>query len=77
MVILDANAMSDIDYTGLQALRGLAAELDRRGVAIGVARASHLVHHELKHGSLLTELGRDHLFASVDEAVTFLHGGEA
>ena len=77
VVILDANAMSDIDYTGLQALRGLAAELDRRGVAIGVARASHLVHHELKHGALLTELGRDHLFASVDEAVTFLHGGEA
>jgi high affinity sulfate transporter 1 len=74
LVVLDANAMSDIDYTGLQALRRLTAELDRRGVAIGVARASHLVHHELKHGSLLTELGRDHLFASVEEAVTFLQG---
>ena len=76
VVILDANAMSDIDYTGLQALRGLTAELNRRGVAIGVARASHLVHHELKHGALLAELGHDHLFASVEEAVTSLQGRE-
>jgi MFS superfamily sulfate permease-like transporter len=71
-VILDANGMSDIDYTGLQALRGLATELGRQGVAIGVARASHLVHHDLKHGALLTQLGHDHLFASVEEAVTSL-----
>jgi sulfate permease, SulP family len=76
VVILDANAMSDIDYTGLQALRALATELDRRGVTIGVARASHLVHHEIKHGALLTQLGHDHLFASVEEAVTSLQGRE-
>ena len=72
VVILDANAMADIDYTGLQALRGLATELEGRGVTIGVARASHLVHHDLKHGALLTQLGRGHLFSSVEEAVTSL-----
>jgi SulP family sulfate permease len=49
-VILDADGMSDIDYTGLQALRDLATELGQRGVTIGIARASHLVHHDLKHG---------------------------
>ena len=52
-MILDANGMSDIDYTGLQALRDLALELEQRGVTIGIARASHLVHHDLKHGALL------------------------
>jgi sulfate permease, SulP family len=72
LVILDANGMSDIDYTGLQALRGLTTDLEQRGVAVGVARASHLVHRELKHGALLTQLGRDHLFSSVEEAVTAL-----
>jgi len=58
-VILDANAMSDIDYTGLQALRGLALELQQLGVTVAIARASRLVHHDLKHGALLEQLGDD------------------
>jgi SulP family sulfate permease len=71
-LILDADGISDIDYTGLKALRVLAAELERRGVAIGVARASHLVHHDLKRGALLQQIGSDHLFTSVEEAVAAL-----
>ena len=71
-VILDANAMSDIDYTGLQALRGLTLELKQLGVTIAIARASRLVHHDLKHGALIEQLGDDHLFTSVEGAVTAL-----
>ena len=71
-VILDANAMSDIDYTGLQALRGLALELQQLGVTVAIARASRLVHHDLKHGALLEQLGDDRLFTSVEGAVTAL-----
>ncbi|HTX01271.1 MAG TPA: SulP family inorganic anion transporter [Acidimicrobiales bacterium] len=69
-VILDADAMSDIDYTGLQALRALAIDLESRGVTLQIARASHLVHHDLKHGDLLARIGSDHLFTSVADAVT-------
>ncbi|MHB1534679.1 MAG: SulP family inorganic anion transporter [Acidimicrobiales bacterium] len=71
-VIFDANAMSDIDYTGLQTLRDLTTEAKQREVTIGIARASHLVHHDLKHGALLDQIGADHLFASVEEAVMAL-----
>jgi high affinity sulfate transporter 1 len=71
-VIIDADGMSDIDYTGLQALRDLAAELGQQGVSIGIARASQLVHHDLKHGALLVQLGADHLFTSVQDAVNAL-----
>jgi SulP family sulfate permease len=71
-VVLDADAMSDVDYTGLQALLGLATELGGRGVAIRVARASHLVRHDLKHGALLAHIGQDHPFNSVEEAVAAL-----
>jgi len=75
-VVLDAAGVSDIDYTGLQALRDLATELGQRGVTIGIARTSHLVHHDLKHGTILKQLGPDHLFPSVDQAVKALqHGG--
>lgn len=71
-VILDANGISDIDYTGMQVLRELTTELKQRRVTIGIARTSHLVHHDLKHGALLQQIGRDHLFASVEEAVIAL-----
>ena len=76
-VVLDANGMSDIDYTGLQALRDLVGELSRGGVALGIARSSHLVHHNLKHGALLQQLGPDHLFTSVEAAVAALQGPSA
>jgi high affinity sulfate transporter 1 len=73
-VIIDADAISDIDYTGLQALRALALDLKASGVAIQLARASHLVHHDLKHGALLEQLGVDHLFTSVADAVSSCAG---
>jgi SulP family sulfate permease len=72
VVILDADGMSDIDYTGMQALRALAVEFEQQGVAVGIARASHLVHHDLKHGSVLAQVGGDHLFTSIEEAVEAL-----
>lgn len=71
-VVLDPNAISDIDYTGLQALKDVAADLSRGGVALGIARASHLVHHDLKRGALLHQLDRDHLFTSVEAAAAAL-----
>ncbi|MDQ2875183.1 MAG: SulP family inorganic anion transporter [Actinomycetota bacterium] len=71
-LVLDANAMSDIDYTAARALGELAAGLSRRGVTTGIARSSHLVHHDLKHSGLLREIGREHLFATVEAAVDAL-----
>jgi SulP family sulfate permease len=73
-VIIDAGGMSDIDYTGLQALRELATELRQQGVRVEIARASHLVHHNLKHGALLAQLGPGHLFDSVQDAVSAVTG---
>jgi SulP family sulfate permease len=71
-LVLDADAMSDIDFTGARTLGQLATELRRHGVTIAIARSSHLVHHDLKHSGLLQSIGADRLFASVDEAVKAL-----
>jgi SulP family sulfate permease len=68
-LVLDADGIADVDYTGLRALADLVTELKSAGVTTGVARASHLVHHDLKHGALLAELGADHIFDSVEAAV--------
>ncbi|MGA8681849.1 MAG: SulP family inorganic anion transporter [Acidimicrobiales bacterium] len=68
-LVLDANAMSDIDFTGAQALGALVAELKDGGVRTVIARSSHLVHHDLKRGGLLAIFGPDGLCGSVEDAV--------
>jgi SulP family sulfate permease len=73
-LVLDANGISDIDYTGARALGDLAADLRRQGIAVGVARTSHLVHRDLQHSGVLDALGPDHLFSTVQDAVTALAG---
>ena len=48
-LVLDANGIADVDYTGAKALGELIIELRKNGVCVALARASHLVHHDLKH----------------------------
>jgi MFS superfamily sulfate permease-like transporter len=68
-LVFDANGVSDVDYTGAKALGELVSELEQTGVAVELARTSHLVHHDLKHAGLLELVGAGHIFASVQEAV--------
>jgi len=70
--VLDADGVSDIDFTGARDLGELASELKARGVRIAIARSSHLVHHDIKHSGLLRDIGPDQLFASVEAAVEAL-----
>ena len=75
-LVLDANGMSDIDYTGAQTLGALVDELKTAGVKTVIARSSHLVHHDLKHSGLLAIFGADGLCGSVEDAVDGLaHAG--
>lgn len=68
-LVLDADAMSDIDYTGSKALGGLISGLSVGGVTTLIARSSHLVHRNLKHSGLLEVIGPAQLFPTVEEAV--------
>lgn len=70
--VLDADGMSDVDYTAAREVEKFALELRSRGIKLGVARSSHLVHHDLKHSGLLTDIGPQHIYLSVQEAVTSL-----
>jgi SulP family sulfate permease len=70
--VLDANGVPDVDYTGARALGVLAAEWKAKGVTLSIARTSHLVHHDLKRSGLLSAIGPDHVFATVEEAVRAL-----
>ncbi|MGB5151930.1 MAG: SulP family inorganic anion transporter [Mycobacterium sp.] len=71
-VVLDSIGMTDVDYTGSCALRQTLDQLDRRGLSLAIARANGVVCAGLARSGLLTRIGADHLFASVDEAVRAL-----
>jgi sulfate permease, SulP family len=71
-LVLDADAIPDIDYTGALALADVASELRGRGVALGLARSSHLVQRAIRHPALTHAIRREQLYESVEEAVAAL-----
>jgi high affinity sulfate transporter 1 len=72
LLVLDAVAMGDIDYTGAEALGQVLDELHHSHTAVAIARAVATTPENLARSGLLERIGRDHLFASVDEAVVAL-----
>ncbi len=74
LFVLDVIGMSDLDYTGANALREIMDELDSRHITFALARTSGRVRVGLERSGLLARLGRDHLFSSVDEAIVALAG---
>ncbi len=75
VLVIDADAISDIDYTGTRTVRALVDELARSHVVVGLARAVGGAPQNLARSGLLDRIGRDRIFSTVDEAVTALRPG--
>ncbi len=74
-LVLDALGMTDIDYTGMQALREALDELDAAGIEFAIARAGGRVRAELRRADLLPRrIPEERLFPDVDAAVLALEG---
>ncbi len=71
-VVIDAVAMADLDFTGLQVLTEIVADLDAEGITVAVARANAAVRHQLTH-ALDERVRAMHLADSVDAAVERAH----
>ena len=71
-LVLDGDAIPDIDYTGAEVLTELLAELEREGVHVAIARASEIAHRDLRRSGLLAAIGNDRVFSNVDDAVRAL-----
>jgi MFS superfamily sulfate permease-like transporter len=68
-VVLDAVAISDIDFTGLATLSQVAADLDRDHISLSFARSNAAVLHTLHHAQDQA-LSRIKTYDSVDAAAT-------
>lgn len=74
--ILDAEAITDIDSTGADALEGLIETLHTRGVALAISRANDPLPALLETYELLSMEGAPALFETNREAVAALHSVE-
>jgi SulP family sulfate permease len=75
-IVLDALGMSDIDYTGVLALRAALDELDAAGIGFAVARAGAHVRDALGRAGLSPQrIPENRFFPAVDAAVDALIRG--
>jgi sulfate permease, SulP family len=74
-LVLDADAVGDIDFTGARVLETLLDELERSHVTVAVARAIGQVPRGLARSGLIDRVSEHRLFGTVDEAVAALAPG--
>ncbi len=67
--LIDAQAITDIDVTAVEALHGLHAELEKHGVAMKIAHANRPLREMLERTGLAREISTESFFPSVHECV--------
>jgi sulfate permease, SulP family len=73
--VLDAGAINYVDGTGAIALGEIADELLRRGIKFAVVDLHHKPRQLLKRAGFFVQIGRDHVFDRLEDAVAALAPG--
>jgi SulP family sulfate permease len=74
-VILDVGANSGLDITSSENLDGLVETLHSGGVDFGLAEVRLQVVEAARRSGVLATIGEDHVFRTIDEAVSAFGGG--
>jgi len=74
-LVLLADAIDDVDFTGGKTLVELADQLGQRQVVFAVAGAREAVVPELERFGLSDKIGRERLFGSLEEAIAAFRSG--
>jgi MFS superfamily sulfate permease-like transporter len=70
LVVIEANGVINIDFTGAQIIQQLISDLRRRGIDVAMARLeSERAHQAAVRTGVIAALGADHVFRSVEDAV--------
>jgi len=74
-VVIDAEAISDVDSTGAAMLGDLIDDLGTRGIALALARLKEPVAAYLSRAGVMDKLGPGNLYVEVDDAVDAVTSG--
>jgi high affinity sulfate transporter 1 len=72
-LVLDLGAVDDIDYTGGQTLLEEVTDIQKLGVVVAVAEPSASLQRELDRFGITKQLGRERIYATVEEARDAFH----
>ena len=67
--IVDAGAITDIDYSAAQSLRDLLGDLARKNVSVVFARVSRYLRSDMDRHQITKALGEARIFATLHEAI--------
>ena len=67
--VLNAEAVSEVDITAADALEELRAELERRGIVVGMSRMKQELREELATTPFLLHIPSDRIFATLPTTV--------
>lgn len=68
-LLVNAEAISDVDGTAVDALDSLRTELGARGIVLALARVEHEVRLLLDRAGFIDRIGSDHVFPTLPTAV--------
>ena len=72
--VVDASAVTDIDYSAAQSVRDLIDELKRRGVQIVFARVSRYLRSDMDRHHITDAVSEKWIFATLHEAMAAVQG---
>ncbi|MGI5132795.1 sulfate permease [Pseudonocardia sp. CA-107938] len=75
-LLLNMEAVVEVDVTAADSLTGLCDELDRRGTVLALARTKHEVLEDLARAGLIDRIGTEHVFATLPTAVDAFRAAE-
>lgn len=67
--LINAEAISDIDSTALDALESVRHELAERGIVVALARVEHAVRLLLERSGFIDRIGEEHVYPTLPTAV--------
>jgi MFS superfamily sulfate permease-like transporter len=68
-LVVDAGAVTDVDYSAARTVRDLVGELQSRNITVAFARANAYLRADLDRHGLSAELGKTRIFGTLHEAL--------
>ena len=75
-LVVDASAITDIDYSAARSIRELMEGLAKRGVTVVFGRVSPYLRSDMDRHGITTVVGPTRIFSTLHEALEYVHAQE-
>lgn len=76
-LVVDAGAISDLDYSAARSVRDLVGDLGEAGVSVAFGRVAPYLRADMERHGIVAVLGEGRVFASLHEAIALAAAGGA